>query len=261
MLRSWTMKTVLLSRLEKRDGFALIKQGEAAGRRSPLAQKKKLTSVAFANASTGWIGGDDGLLLKTTTAGVKWKAQKTKTDKNINGIYPTSAAVCGSPGRAVWSRKARMEERHGARLTQEQVRRFSQSTFRKTPLELSAEKWTLLRATRDGGTTWGDVETEKNATIRSIDCLGKGLCYGVGDKGTLFPFDIEEDENEGSAASDESNDDDDDNANEAQHSAEPMPDPRNLRPFFGTDGKFSYTMKNLGTVDAPHSLLTPVAQS
>ena len=46
----------------------------------------------------------------------------------------------GLPERAARSRKARTEERHGARLIQEHLKHFSQSTFRKMPLALLAER-------------------------------------------------------------------------------------------------------------------------
>ncbi|MCX6150282.1 MAG: YCF48-related protein [Ignavibacteriales bacterium] len=46
-----------------------------------------LKSVSFVNTSTGWVGGSNGTMLKTTNAGVTWSNQTTLTSHNINGIY------------------------------------------------------------------------------------------------------------------------------------------------------------------------------
>ncbi len=55
--------------------------------RMPDVSHRILNTCSFLDYNTGWIGGDSGLILKTTNAGMNWTEQNSGTYYNIERIY------------------------------------------------------------------------------------------------------------------------------------------------------------------------------
>ena len=109
-----------------------------------------LTSVAFANASTGWAVGHDALVLATTDGGQTWKVQNFQPALNsplfsIQALSNTSAIAVGAFG--------------------------------------------LLKITEDGGSTWTDViAPEVNGEslhLNAVTRLANGKLVVVGERGLV----------------------------------------------------------------------------
>ncbi len=56
---------------------------------SPTA--KNLRSIFFTDTLTGWIGGDSGLILKTTNGGINWVRQETGLNTTVYSLFFTTA--------------------------------------------------------------------------------------------------------------------------------------------------------------------------
>jgi photosystem II stability/assembly factor-like uncharacterized protein len=57
--------------------------------------------VFFIDSATGWIAGDNGLLLKTTNSGLNWSTQVSSTSQKLNSIRflnTTTGVTCGTAG-------------------------------------------------------------------------------------------------------------------------------------------------------------------
>ena len=102
------MKTILL--------FAILAESYIANAQwisqNPLPQEKKLSSVYFTNANTGYTVGDSGVILKTIDAGTSWSALSSGTTNYLGSIcftnLNTGYAVGGtilktSDGGSSWS--------------------------------------------------------------------------------------------------------------------------------------------------------------
>lgn len=79
---------------------------------NPLPQEKKLSSVYFTNANTGYAAGDSGVILRTIDAGTSWSALSSGTTNYLGSIcftnLNTGYAVGGtilktSDGGSSWS--------------------------------------------------------------------------------------------------------------------------------------------------------------
>lgn len=109
-----------------------------------------LTSVAFADASTGWAVGHDALVLATTDGGLTWKIQNFQPALNsplfsIQALSKTTAVAVGAFG--------------------------------------------LLKITQDSGATWTDVAaSEFNAEslhLNALTRLANGKLMAVGERGLI----------------------------------------------------------------------------
>ena len=56
-----------------------------SAQRGPAA--KDLNSVYFVEGKRGWIGGEDGFLIRTDDGGQTWSPQNVGTKEAINDIY------------------------------------------------------------------------------------------------------------------------------------------------------------------------------
>jgi photosystem II stability/assembly factor-like uncharacterized protein len=55
--------------------------------------KRALKGVYFANTTTGWIVGADGVILKTTDGGASWAQQTSGTSVTLHGVYFRSTTL------------------------------------------------------------------------------------------------------------------------------------------------------------------------
>jgi photosystem II stability/assembly factor-like uncharacterized protein len=64
----------------------------------------RLTTIHFADATTGWTAGVDGLILRTDDAGKQWKQQESKVKLNLFAVSvasPLDALIVGEQGRVM----------------------------------------------------------------------------------------------------------------------------------------------------------------
>jgi len=57
-----------------------------------------LLDIDFINENTGWVCGDDGVVVKTTNGGVNWVQQNTGLFKRLEGIDAVDANTIYSVG-------------------------------------------------------------------------------------------------------------------------------------------------------------------
>jgi len=141
-----------------------------------------LHGVHFANASTGWIMGSGGTLLKTINGGLTWLPL---TVPNGNLLWTAS-----SLGHRLWvvGDSLRFSENAGLGLTTQTT--GVSVTYRGVDF-ISAENGFLVGAsgeayrTTNGGQLWERESSATSVILRDVTCFVGGLCYAVGDDGTI----------------------------------------------------------------------------
>ncbi len=141
-------------------GIILIMWSNIANSQSGWIQQESgttnvLYSVYFVNVNTGWICGNNGIILKTTNSGNNWITQTSNTDVYLVTIY----FLNGNSGFA--------------------------SGFKSNPYPTIGYKSVIMKTT-DGGIIWDTLDTSTEYYMSSINFINSntgffaGGLYGLG---------------------------------------------------------------------------------
>ena len=151
----------------------------------PSPQGNDLNVISFANATTGWIGGAGGAILKTTNGGSSWTSQNCNFFNQVAGIYFPNTAdgyiameynfLKTTNGGSTWSVNYRFSNL------------YAQSMY-----FLNADTgWIAgvfngiysIQQTLDGGNTWSSQINNLNDEIKAIQVNTSGNGWAVGTNG------------------------------------------------------------------------------
>jgi predicted CXXCH cytochrome family protein len=154
----------------------------------PTLLVSPMRAVSFRDASTGWIAGDDGLVLFTDDGGVTWSAQQSGAGR-FNGVSAADglgAHLVGDSGATL-----RTEDDGTNWLSQVSEGLRSPSDFRDLAFNGSAEGWVVGRNgaiahTHNGGNTWDAQLSGVSADLFGVDFVTDGSGWVVGSGGIIL---------------------------------------------------------------------------
>ena len=150
---------------------------------NPSPQGKSLRSVEFINSTTGWIVGEDGIILKTTNGGIIWTSQASGTSSWLFGI----SFIDENNGWAVGGDGLIIRTTNGGIIWNPQVSPTTQSLrevyFSDLNNGTTIGAFSNIYRTTNSGTTWTSQSIAKLNDIFYIDANNG---WGVGDYGLIF---------------------------------------------------------------------------
>lgn len=126
------------------------------------------------NATTGFVAGDNGTILKTTDGGATWTSQNSGTTAKLNGVSAVTGASAWAVGdggviiRTIDGGATWTAQTSGTTANlQDVLMKDNQTGW------VAGDSGTFLR-TRDGGATWTAVAGLGTASLRGISALATG---------------------------------------------------------------------------------------
>jgi photosystem II stability/assembly factor-like uncharacterized protein len=147
-------------------------------------------AAAFADASTGWVVGNDGAVYRTDNGGLAWDR------RGITGIYNSLWGICfvdhdngwacGTGGSIYRTRDG--GENWSAQPTPSRV------TLRDIGFADSLEGWVVgdggeILQTADGGATWAEVESGTTADLYALELRSPERGWACGQNGDILFWD------------------------------------------------------------------------
>ena len=179
-------------------GAARAQDGWASQRHGPAG--KDLNAVYFSDSKRGWVGGDDGLLLRTEDGGRTWARQQVGTKEGVSDLYFRDKA----DGYLLASNQILVTEDGGAswRL----AARFLPATFGGAAPDLYSVRFTskrrgwvigslsrgdnvvdsLVVQTTDGGASWNRQRVPVSDELIHLDFDGDKRGWIVGAAGRIL---------------------------------------------------------------------------
>lgn len=155
--------------------LSLIGGEQLLASKLPPQGLRSIRAVALQHDDTGWIAGDGGLLLKTTSGGVVWESPSALLPEELrNGMdfhavemRKESVWLAGSPGSVIW------HSPNGGRSWQKQL------TGQPSPLHairfsndaqgVAVGDFGVILRTEDGGRSWHTVRgVDRRAAVLSM---------------------------------------------------------------------------------------------
>jgi len=177
---------------------ARSQQGWVATQVAPAGQD--LNTVYFLDNKRGWVGGDNGFLIRTEDGGRTWAKQPVQTTAAINDIYfRDKDAGFLIAGNAIFATRD-----NGLRWSE--VRRFLPAEFDGADIELYSVRFSskkkgwvvgsiskrervvdsILVYTDDGGQTWRRQRAPSRVELIHIDFVSDKRGWIVGNDGTIL---------------------------------------------------------------------------
>jgi len=177
---------------------AAAQQGWVVERRGPAG--KDLNAVYFADSKRGWVGGDEGLVLRTEDGGRTWEQQPSGVADGVNDIY-----FRGKEDGYLLAANRVLATEDGGRTWRPSVS-FAPADFNGATPELYSVRFTskrrgwmvgsvsrgdrvldsLLLQTKDGGASWQRVSAPVRVELLHLDFRGEKRGWIVGDRGTIL---------------------------------------------------------------------------
>ena len=177
---------------------AAAQQGWTAERRGLAG--KDLNIVYFADSKRGWVGGDEGVVLRTDDGGRTWQQQSSGVEAGVNDIYfrdkedgyllAANRVLATEDGGRTWRPGARFApadfdgatpELYSVRFTSKKRGWIVGSVSRGDRVLDS-----LLLRTDDGGASWQRVGAPVKVELLHLDFRGEKRGWIVGDRGTIL---------------------------------------------------------------------------
>lgn len=177
---------------------AAAQEGWTAERRGLAG--KDLNTVYFADSKRGWVGGDEGVVLRTDDGGRTWQQQPSGVEAGVNDIYFRDK----EDGYLLAANRVLTTEDGGR--TWHPAASFAAADFAGATPELYSVRFTskkrgwivgsvsrgdrvldsLLLRTDDGGASWQRVSAPVKVELLHLDFRGEKRGWIVGDRGTIL---------------------------------------------------------------------------
>ena len=177
---------------------AAAQQGWTAQRRGLAG--KDLNTVYFADSKRGWVGGDEGVVLRTEDGGGTWQQQVSGVPEGVNDIYfrdkedghllAANRVLTTDDGGRSWRPSAQFApadfngatpELYSVRFTSKKRGWIVGSVSRGDRVLDS-----LLLRTDDGGASWQRASAPVKVELLHLDFRGEKRGWIVGDRGTIL---------------------------------------------------------------------------
>jgi photosystem II stability/assembly factor-like uncharacterized protein len=172
--------------------------GWVSGRQGPAG--KDLNAVYFSDSKRGWVGGDDGLLLRTEDGGRKWERQQVGTREGVSDLYFRDK----TDGYLLAGNQILVTEDGGA--SWRMAARFLPATFEGAEPDLYSVRFTskrrgwvvgslsrgervidsLILQTTDGGASWNRQRVPVSDELIHLDFDGDKRGWIVGTAGRIL---------------------------------------------------------------------------
>ena len=162
---------------------AAAQQGWVVERRGPAG--KDLNAVYFADSKRGWVGGDEGLVLRTEDGGRTWEQQPSGVADGVNDIYFRDK----EDGYLLAANRVMLTE-DGGRTWRAQTSGV-ESDLRDVKFVDAREGWAVggegsILHTTDGGATWRAERPVTPHTLERLFLAGRTRGWAVGFGGTII---------------------------------------------------------------------------
>ncbi len=155
-----------------------------------------LTAVHFIDATTGWVTGNNGAILKTTNGGRSWERLTGTSDTTYSSIFFTDTRngfVTGYPrnGYGVVRRTSDSgatwrNVRQGIMFPLKEVVFTTRDTGWVIGGPVSRLSMGAIDKTTDGGNTWQEQQFPRDAVFSSIDMISSQIGWVAGSDGTIL---------------------------------------------------------------------------
>lgn len=156
---------------------------------SPTPTRALLTAVSFADATTGWVVGHDGVILATTDGGKSWTRQDQGDD--LETIFLDVLFLDAQRGFAVGAYGKFLATTDGGKTwtashpSEEDVHYNRISRDSAGWLYLAGEAGTLL-ISRDGGQKWSRSEVPYDGSLYGVIPVDRSRLITYGLRGNIF---------------------------------------------------------------------------
>ncbi len=168
-------------------GF-LLNQSTFALSQPAAAQNKALRGICFITANTGYVVGDEGLILKTTDNGVSWTSQNSGVDHQLNKVKFISA----NEGIAVGNNGTILRTTDGGANWQ-LTSNLGTENFNNVYYGSNNDVWVIgdggsIMYSNNGGNTWTFELSGTSENLYGISGFGSASIWVCGAAGTLLYY-------------------------------------------------------------------------
>jgi photosystem II stability/assembly factor-like uncharacterized protein len=145
----------------------------------------KLLTVEFIDDNTGIIGGDNGLLYKTTDEGAHWFSITSPTNESINDIKfidNTTGFLAGSGGIIY---KTVNTGDNWNKISTPTGWNLKEINFKSSIGLACGERGTILRS-ENSGNSWSKITLSTTENINSVSFRNENSAFAVGNNGSVF---------------------------------------------------------------------------
>ncbi|MBK8983474.1 MAG: hypothetical protein IPM38_14445 [Ignavibacteria bacterium] len=148
---------------------------------------ENLRTVFFVNSQTGFAGGENGKMIRTTNGGVNWNNVSTGINQNINSIYffnADSGVVCADDGVIIFTENSGASWTTAASGVTDNLRAVS---FVNSRGVCSGSGGSLLYSA-NSGRDWTVAENGFLVTYYGADMYSETVAYSAGVNTIFQPF-------------------------------------------------------------------------
>ncbi len=152
----------------------------------PVDSGYSLRQICFHGTDSGWVVGNEGVIINTVNSGVSWKPQVSGTDFDLNDIAFLNADegwVCGNHGLLLHTANGGHD---WSQVSNDSTQDLNGIDFVDNSHGWVVGRQGLVLATSDGGTTWTAQTTGTDALLLDVDFVNTMRGWAVGSAGTIL---------------------------------------------------------------------------
>ena len=172
---------------------AVISTGPATDKswywQDPLPQGNTIYAASFADASTGWVAGQGGVVLKTADGGLTWAPQDCGSQNDLTGA---AFADAGDGWVAGLAGTIRHTSDGGATWTNQGLGTYAYRAISAADANSAVcvgdkgATVSTIAYTRNGGTNWSYANTASTSQLLGVSMSSPTLGWAVGAAGTIL---------------------------------------------------------------------------
>ncbi len=144
-----------------------------------------LYDLDFIDENSGWLVGNNGLIVKTTNGGESWDTQTSGTSLNLFGVDFINSLTGWAVGNSGLILKTTNGGESWTTQTSGQITALYDINFVNDQLGLIVGTSGRILRTTDGGTTWVNITSGTTQTLRELQFIDQQNAWTVGTSGTI----------------------------------------------------------------------------
>lgn len=141
--------------------------------------------IDFIDENTGWLVGNNGMIVKTTDGGETWIPQSSGTSVHLFGVDFVNSLIGWAVGNSGFILKTTNGGERWTQQTSGQSVTLNDVNFVDDQLGLIVGATGRIFRTTNGGTNWSSVTSGTNQTLRELQFVDNLNAWTVGASGTI----------------------------------------------------------------------------